>query len=397
MAINYTGSHSREMNNNITETKSLPMPITQKAIRSAWQFASAHNHPQKVEQIYLNTLAVLAVQNYLKILDIATDLTECDSWNPVIRMFEDTADLYIIGLGKIECRPVKRRHQKAENSSRNSSVNLPENCPIPIEAREERIGYIVVEIDEDEKEAILLGFSPTADSGELVLSDLHSLDDFLIHLEHLSESKVNLRQWLNQSSTSDLESVESVFNPQPETSPVEIENPVKSNLSNWLQNVVETNWQKIEQGTQNLEDLLFPDDNLIPAYRGGENSSPESAFHGHHSSMNRFPKADATRAKLIDLGVRLGRTTVALLVAIAEEGDRTLRVHVQLHPAIGESYLPRNIKLSLISDIGKNLSESQSRIQDKYIRLKDIEVDRDESFSIRVALDDFSVTENFVV
>lgn len=383
------------MNNNSIENQSLPMPITQKAIRLAWQFASEQGHPQRVEQIYLNTLALLAVRDYLTILDIETDLTECDSWNPVIRMFEDTADLYIKGLGKIECRPIRSVHQQGENGNENSSANLPEMCNVPIEAMEQRIGYIVVEIDEDEKEARLLGFSPTADSGELVLSDLHSLDDFLIHLEHLSESKVNLRQWLNQRSTSDLESVESVFNPQPETSPVEIESAVKSNLSNWLQNVVETNWQKIEQGTQNLEDLLFPDDNLI-AYRGGENSSPESAFHGHHS-MNRFPKADATRAKLIDLGVRLGRTTVALLVAIAEEGDRTLKVYVQLHPAIGESYLPRNIKLSLISDIGKNLSESQSRIQDKYIRLKDIEVDRDESFSIRVALDDFSVTENFVV
>ncbi|MCC3445773.1 MAG: DUF1822 family protein, partial [Microcoleus sp. PH2017_03_ELD_O_A] len=59
------------------------MPITQKAIHLAWQFACEHQHPQKVEQIYLNTLAVLVVADYFKILDIETDLTQCDSWNPV--------------------------------------------------------------------------------------------------------------------------------------------------------------------------------------------------------------------------------------------------------------------------------------------------------------------------
>ncbi len=385
------------MTNNSIENQSLPMPITRKAILSARQFAAEQRHPQRVEQIYLNTLALLAVRDYLTILDIQTDLTECDSWNPVIRMFEDVADLYITGLGKIECRPIRGVYQQGRNGNKTSQINLPENCPVPIEAREERIGYIVVEIDEDAKEARLLGFSPTAETGELVLSELHSLDDFLIHLEHLSESKVNLSQWLNQISTSDLQSVEPVFNSQPETSPVEIESPLKSNLSNWFQNVAETGWQTIEQGKQNLEDLMFSDANQNFAFRGGENFSGESASQGHHSIINRFPTADVTRAKLIDLGIRLGRTTVALLVAIAEESDRTLRVYVQLYPTMGDRYLPRNIKLSLISDIGKNLTESQSRIQERYILLKDIEVDRDESFSIRVALDDFSVTENFVV
>ncbi|NJS12941.1 MAG: DUF1822 family protein [Microcoleus sp. CSU_2_2] len=245
------------MKNNSTKTQSLPMPITQKAIRLAWQFASEHQHHQKVEQVYINTLAVLAVCDYLKILDIETDLTQCDSWNPVIRLFENVADLYIKGLGKIECRPIRRGHQNAENGKQNCSPNLPEMCRVPTEAREERIGYIVVEIDENEKEARLLGFAPTAETGELVLRDLHSLDDFLIHLEKISASKVDLRQWLENIFTSDWQSVESIFDPQPETEPTEIENPVKSNLGNWLKNVAETSWQKLEQGKQNLEDLIF--------------------------------------------------------------------------------------------------------------------------------------------
>lgn len=385
------------MKNNTTTTQSLPMPITQKAIHLAWQFACEHQHPQKVEQIYINTLAVLVVADYLKILDIETDLTQCDSWNPVIRLFENVADLYIKGLGKVECLPIRRVHQNAQNGNENSATNLPEICRIPTEAREERIGYIVVEIDEDEKEARLLGFSPTAETGELILRDLHSLDDFLIHLEKIYESKVNLRQWLEHIYTSDWQSLDSIFDPQPETEPTDIENPVKSNLGDWLKNAAETGWQKLEEGKQSLEDLIFPDDNPSFVFRGGGNSRSEDTSRRHQSSINMFPEADVTRAKLIDLGMRLGRTTVALLVAIAQECDRSVRVHVQLHPAIGDRYLPNNIKLSLISDIGENLHEVKSTVQNKCILLNDFYVDPEESFTIRVALDDFTITENFVV
>ncbi|NJL67260.1 MAG: DUF1822 family protein, partial [Microcoleus sp. SM1_3_4] len=101
------------MTNHSTIDESLPLPITQKAIRWARQFASEQCHPHKKEQIYLNTLAVLAVRNYLKILDIETDLSQCDSWNPAIRLFDDVADLYVKGLGKIECRPIRYAHLPA--------------------------------------------------------------------------------------------------------------------------------------------------------------------------------------------------------------------------------------------------------------------------------------------
>ena len=392
------------MNNTTAGTQSLPMPITQKAIRLAWQFASEQRHPQRVEQIYLNTLALLAVRDYLTILDIETELTQCDSWNPVIRMFEDVADLYIKGLGKIECRPIRSLHQNGENCKENSSANLPEICHIPIEAREERIGYIVVEIDEDEKQARLLGFSPTAETGELVLSDLNSLDDFLIHLEHLSESlehlsesNVNLRQWLENIFTSDWESVESIFYPQPETSPVKIENPVKSNLGNWFKNVAETGWQKIEQGKKSLEDLLFPDENPNFAFRAGGNSRAESALQGSQSSINRFPEADVTRAKLIDLGMGLGRTSVALLVAIAEESDRRIKVRIQLRPAVNQKFLPPELKLALLSDTGETLQQAESTAQSSIIEMKDFKVLPQTNFSVRVAIDNLSIQENFVV
>ncbi len=384
--------------NNLSEIDNLPMPITQQERQLAEQFASQQRHPQRHEQVYLNTLAVLAVRDYLKIIDIETDLTQCDSWNPVMRLFSDAADLYITGLGKIECRPIKSRHQSQDNGNQNSSAHLPEVCPVPIEAMAERIGYIAVEIDEEQKEARLLGFSPTADAGELVLSELHSLDDFLTHLEDLYESKVNLNQWLANVFRPDWQPFETVFETQEQISPPQIvENPIPSKLGNWFKNFVETGWQKFEQGKQNIEDAIFPDDNAGLVFRGGANLNSGNTLRGHQSSVTVFPEADVTRAKLIDLGLRLGRTTVALLVAIAQQSDRTVKVCVQLHPTIREPYLPRDLKLSLISDAGEVLQEVKSTVQYQCILLPEFYVEPAESFSIRVAIDDLSITENFVV
>ncbi|MEG3939709.1 DUF1822 family protein [Microcoleus sp. S36b_A3] len=376
--------------NNLSEIDFLPMPITQNSLHIARHFSSQQRHPQKQEQVYLNTLAVLAVRDYLTILSIETDLTQCDSWNPAMRLFANAADLYIKGLGKIECRPIINRFQ-------NSSFQTPDIYPLPLEAREERIGYIVVEIDQEEKEARLLGFSPTASSGELVLSKLHSVDDFLVHLEHLLEAKINLNQWFLNVFNSEWQPFEAVFHPQPQTSPRKIENPISSKLGNWFKNVFETGWQNIGQGKKSLENAIFPDINPDFAFRSGGNSRSESPLSGNQTTIRQtFPEADVTRAKLIDLGMRLGRTTVALLVAIAQQSDRTVRVHAQLHPAIGDRYLPRNLKLSLISDAGQVLDELESTVQQQCISLE-FEVEPGESFSIRLAIDGLSVTENFMV
>ncbi|MEG4802947.1 DUF1822 family protein [Microcoleus sp. ARI1-B5] len=383
---------------NLSNLEPLPMPITQNSLQLARQFSAQQRHPQRQEQVYLNTLAVLAVRDYLTILSIDTDLTQCDSWNPAVRLFADAADLYVKGLGKIECRPMRHLHQNLAKANQDLSANPPDICPVPVEARAERIGYIAVEIDEEEKEARLLGFSQTADSGELVLSELHSLDDFLVHLEHLFEAKVDLRQWLVNVFAPDWQPFDAVFNPQPQASPPEtIDNPIPSKLGNWFKNIFEAGWQKIEQGKQSLEDALFSEEKPDFAFRSGGNYRSEDTLRGHQSSVNIFPVADVTRAKVIDLGMRLGRTTVALLVAIAEDSDRTVRVCVQLHPAIGQSYLPPHTKLSLISDTGEILHQAESTVQNLCILLNDFEVEPEESFSIRVALEDSIVTENFVV
>jgi Protein of unknown function (DUF1822) len=130
---------------------------------------------KKAKQLYLNTLAVLAVETFLEEISFPADLEAGDSWNPGIRCFHDVADLVIPDLGKIECRPI-----------------LPEetNLSLPIEVVEDRIAYVAVRFQEQLDRVQLLGYHPTLDPNspfhELEISQLKPIEnliDYLFRLE----------------------------------------------------------------------------------------------------------------------------------------------------------------------------------------------------------------------
>ncbi len=158
--------------------RSVIMPLTLEAHQFAQQFHQQHPHPQKAKRVYLNTLAVYAVYSYLKALEIDTQLTAGDSWNPTLQALSDTADLVVIGKGKIECRPV-----------------LPSmaNCIVPPEVWGDRIGYVAVQLDGDLQEAHLLGFVPEVQTEALPLDQLQPLDELLTPL---SQEAINIGAWL---------------------------------------------------------------------------------------------------------------------------------------------------------------------------------------------------------
>ncbi len=146
------------------------------------------------------------------------------------------------------------------------------------------------------------------------------------------------------------------------------------NLSNWLRNVFEMGWQSI---------------NII-------NSESQIAFAFRQREVH-IRGAVAERVKLIDLGMQLGNQCVALLLGLSPEEQQKVGIRVQLHPANGENFLPTNIKLTLLSHSGAVLQTLESRSQDNFIQLKRFICPQGKSFSIQVAIGDFSVTEYFTI
>ena len=149
---------------NIVEPLTFSVPLSARNYRQAQEFSRLHQNPDKARQVYLNTLAVQAVSYYCRCLEIEADLAASDSWQPAMQALMDVADLDIKNWGKLECRPV-----------------LPGAgvCQLPEEVRCDRVGYVVVQIDEAAKEANLLGFAKTAPSGRLLLRELGSLEDLI--------------------------------------------------------------------------------------------------------------------------------------------------------------------------------------------------------------------------
>jgi Protein of unknown function (DUF1822) len=146
---------------NEIEPWTFTVPLALSAHARAKQFQGYHSNPQKAKQVYLNTLAVYAVNFYLDCMGIETNWSASFSSDPVMQTLMDVADLDIPKLGKLECRPVR---------SQDSVV-----C-IPVEVLSDRIGYVAVQLDETLREARLLGFSKTVpESGELAIGKLRSL------------------------------------------------------------------------------------------------------------------------------------------------------------------------------------------------------------------------------
>ena len=145
------------------------------------------------------------------------------------------------------------------------------------------------------------------------------------------------------------------------------------NLRRWFNEVFESGWQTVEAilGT-NQKNLILV-------------------------RQRTQDQANVKRAKLIDLGMEVGEQPVVLLIAITQENEETVSILVQLRPVSGQTYLPSQIKLIMLSDSSEALQETQSRNQDNYIQLKRFQCQPGDSFSIQVALDEISVTEDFVV
>lgn len=164
------------------------VPISAGDRAQAQTFAQPQLSSDKAERVYRNTLAVLAVNTYLQWQQFSTDLEAGDSWNPMNQIYEDAADLMIIGIGKVECHPV---------------LNLDAPLPIPPELWYDRIGYIVVHLNQEWTEARLLGFLPPSKPEdmrrEVPQSELQSMDDLMAYFERLELGQQVLEETIAES------------------------------------------------------------------------------------------------------------------------------------------------------------------------------------------------------
>lgn len=149
------------------------------AYESGQKFASQQADVKKARQVYFNTLAVLAVNQFVQEqLGFTTDVKAGDCWNPVARMVHDVADLVIPDLGIIECRTMQDNDKLIS---------------LPTEVQENRIAYVVVQFAEQNK-VKLIGFISAVELGKpkeipvVKLQPIEDLIDLLSKLEIARDS-----------------------------------------------------------------------------------------------------------------------------------------------------------------------------------------------------------------
>lgn len=189
---------------NIAESLTFTVPLSWEAHSLAQQCQEGQASRQKAKRIYLNTLAVYAVNHYLRSLGFETDFEGSESRNAIALKFAAVADLVIKDIGTVECCPVLPEMQMIQ---------------IPPEVQFDRIGYVAVQLSQSLKQADILGFTikPTP---EIALSQLEPLTAFLTHLHQLQS--------------------------QPHSTAQHSDNGSPSPLSQWLKGACTKGWQTLE-------------------------------------------------------------------------------------------------------------------------------------------------------
>lgn len=323
---------------NISQLR-VPLGKTIHAIAS--EFAAEQTTSQKGKKVYLNTLAVYAVHSYLKWLQIETDLSQGHSWHPGLRSLFDVADLVVPSVGKLECCPL-----------------LPGETALslPLEATQERFGYVAVQFDENLNEVGLLGFASANDvvnnSQFISIADFQSLDTLLSYIPANSEAALD------------------------ETS-IFANSKKLVNLSSWRDGIFEAGWQ--------AADALFSRA-IIPAL----------SVRSIKQELRRRDRLEATSGgKLINLGMQVVDCTVALTIRVEAVADTEVDICLRVYPTSGQHYLPLGLQLILLDEAGTNCLIATARNADNCLQMQ-FSVKIEEMFGVKMGLREFSTEEYFI-
>jgi len=311
------------------------VPLTLEAHLIAQQFHKQQSNSKKAKQVYLNTLAVYAVNFYLECLGFETDLEASDSWDKVMQSLTNTADLVIKGQGKLECIAVLP----------NAKV-----LAVPQEVWEDRIGYVAVQMNQELTEATLLGFVSEIATAELPLSQLNSLEDLLKHLHKA------IPEGIREQLTPEL---------------------VK--LTDWLHNVFDAGWETIET-------LFAPPQN--------EFAMPWRSTPSVQTAMPEIPKDGVKRGKLF--GLEWSGEQMALLIGFKPITSSEFDISFEVVPTDQQIHLPVDLQAMVLDEQGKVVMQSTATRGTESIRLN-FNAESGEKFGVKVTLGDVSITEEFLI
>lgn len=354
--------------NNLTnETITIPLSASDRAL--AQSFAQQQLTETKTNQVYLNTLAVLAMNHYLELLGIPTNLKQSQCWSVINQFCADIADLNLPKLGFLECRPISI-HQ--------------DFCQIPLEVMSDRIAYFIVQISEDRKAGKLLGFVVDPQSPRITVEQLDSLDNFLIFLANY-QPKIKLYQWLENKIDEQWQTLEALLLRK------KLAFRHSSVTSQSLPDLVNTLYLQNElsppsqlTATQSLEQLLNLTNNEELRWQAAEilwNLDPQNPL--------------LNLRRILDLGAYFGGTNIGLMVGLLPKSDDQISLLFRLYCLSDRGCLPPGITLTGLDEQLNPFFEIKARENDDYIQFKCV-AGFDEEFGVKISLGDTRIIKHFI-
>jgi hypothetical protein len=117
---------------------------------------------------------------------------------------------------------------------------------------------------------------------------------------------------------------------------------------------------------------------------------------GSRTEENEGDRPAQARGRMIDLGIQLVRHPVALIIYSQPESNNKWNILLQLKPGGGQTYLPPDVQMIVLDDADEVFLEARSRSADNWIQLE-FTGEPGERFSVKVALGDASIVEDFVI
>jgi hypothetical protein len=308
--------------------------LGQSAHQRADERCQRHKDERKAEQVYLNTLAVYAVDHYLHCLGFETEWQSSDSDDIVMQTLLNASDLMVKSLGQVECRYL-----------------FPDemSVSIPVEVWGDRICFVAVQLDDELNRAEILGFVEQVEQVELPLASLRSIDDLSAYLHQLQAVHSTTR-------TSDSMALSALIQ-----------------LSQWLEGTFDATWQAIED--------IF--------------AAPPPALAWRHNTLFNRDSRRVSRVKLLDFGSHPGDEQIALLVGISQSDSTELEIEVQLCPTGNRTHLPGEIQVRLLDQSDQEIWQNRAATSE-VIQLQ-FSGQAGERFKVELTVGDRQITENFVI
>jgi hypothetical protein len=311
----------------------------------AMTFAKQQPNAQHGQQIYLNILAVQAVHHYLAWFGIISDPLQSDSWQLIDQWIDKVADLAIPGIGKLECCPV-----------------LPSQTMVmlPSDTFDERLGYVAVEFGEQLESVNLRGFLPSSTNTQsmtIPLSEFQPLENLFACLAPL-ESTMRVPAMMAQGAAA------------------------ISNLSHWLQDLVEPGWQTLEEllGQGSLE-VAAARSIAMPILASTEDAE---------LTVSRF--------RTIDFGVRINHQPLILMINVTPLEANERQILVRVMTGGNQTYLPEGLELKILNEAAMPIENLEVIAQEAYELIQlTFTGDVNETFNLQLNLDSETFQLPFVI